>query len=140
MDASRAEQAVIGCLLLDGNTIAIVCRVLPSPEVFGIGACREAYKAAIGLNERGTPIDPVTVGRACGASNEFLVECMTVAVSCAMAETYALAVFDSYQRRQLRELADTLTQNAADPAATTAETITATREALDELARAGAAG
>lgn len=140
IDNSRAEQAVIGCLLLDGNTLVTIRRVLPSPEAFGIGACREAYKAALDLADRGTTIDPVTVGRACGASMDFLAECMTVAVSCAMAETYALAVLDGYQRRQLQEIGNTLTQTAADPAANTAETITATREALDELARSGATG
>lgn len=140
IDSSRAEQAAIGCLLLDGSTLVTIRRVLPSPEVFGIGACREVYTATLDLADNGTPIDPVTVGRSCGASNEFLATCMAVATSCAMAETYALAVLDGYRRRTLRELAGTLTTSAADPAATTEETITAARGVLDELARSGAAG
>ena len=135
-DFAAAEYSVIGCILIDSRCLPMVREVLPTPEVFASEPCRKAYAAACRLDDDSRGVDPVTVGRAAGLSNEFLAQCMELAPSCTGAAQYARTVFEGFQRRQLRELGEKLQTDALALDCDADQLQAEARNALDALANA----
>lgn len=107
-DFQTAEYSVVGAILIDARCLPRVREHIQTPEVFENELCRSAYRAACQIADDGSIIDPVTVGRKSGLANDFLLQCMEIVPSCAMAEQYAKMVVEGYRRRQLREVGDKL--------------------------------
>lgn len=135
-DFATAEYSAIGCILIDARCLPMVREHIPTPEAFSLEPCRKAYQAACTLADENKPIDPVTVGRAAGLENDFLVQCMQIAPSCVGAPQYATAVAEGYRRRQLREVGDRLQVQASSLEADADQLLNQARAALDTLAEA----
>ena len=132
-DFSTAEYSAVGCFLIDSRCLPMIRERISTPEAFAGGPCRKAFAAACRLADNGQPIDPVTIGRAAGLDNAFLVDCMNVVPSCNGAETYAQTVMDGFQRRQLRELGDKLQAGSLSLEADTTQLLADARAALDGM-------
>ena len=135
-DFAAAEYSVIGCILIDSRCLPTVREVLPTPEGFASEPCRKAYAAACRLDDDSRGVDPVTVGRAAGLSNEFLAQCMELAPTCTRAAQYAQAVLEGFRRRQLQHLGEKLQTSALSPDVAADQLLTEARSALDDLANA----
>lgn len=135
-DFATAEYSLVGCVLIDARCLPAVREILPTAEAFASELCRTAYAAACRLDDDGKGIDPVTVGRAAGLSNDFLAQCMELAPTCTRAAEYAKAVLEGYQRRQLHALGEKLQAGALSTDSTADQLLTEARSALDELANA----
>lgn len=132
-DFTVAENSAVGCFLIDSRCLPMIREHISSPEVFASAPCRKAFAAACKLADGGQPIDPVTVGRTAGLDNAFLVDCMDIVPSCNGAETYAKAVTEGFQRRQLRELGDKLQADSLSLETDTTQLLAEARAALDGL-------
>lgn len=135
-DFSAAEYSTVGCFLVDSRCLPIIRGHISSPEAFASGPCRKAFAAACELADNGQPIDPVTVGRAAGLDNRFLVQCMELVPSCTGAAQYAQTVVEGSQRRQLRELGDKLQTDSLTLDTDVTQLLAEARAALDGLAGA----
>ena len=135
-DFSTAEYSTVGCFLIDARCLPIIREHISTPEAFASEPCRQAFQAACQLADDGQPIDPVTVGRAAGLGNAFLVDCMNTVPSCNGAETYARTVVEGFRRRQLRELGDRLQTDSLSLETDTTKLLAEVRAALDGLAEA----
>lgn len=135
-DFATAEYSTIGCILIDARCLPIIREQISSQEAFASEPCRKAFAAACRLADDGQPIDPVTVGRAAGLDNRFLVQCMELVPSCTGAAQYAQTVTEGFQRRQLRELGDRLQTDSLSLETDTTKLLAEVRAALDGLAEA----
>lgn len=134
LDYRTAECATVGCILIDESCFPVVREILPTASVFSNDNCRQAYEAICALAEKNKQIDPVTVGHTADLENQFLVECMSIAPSCAGAPEYAEAVAEGFKRRQLREIGDKLQTEAMSHNAFADQILTEARAALDSIA------
>lgn len=105
----RAENAVLGSILLDPDAIVSVRDVL-RPEMFYFGRNRAIYESLIALDDAGEPIDPVSVRwwmeKNGGDDVPFdvinnLVEAVPSALSI---DSYAHSVVDAYRARELERI------------------------------------
>lgn len=135
-DFATAEYSTVGCVLIDARCLPAVREILPTSEAFASELCRTAYAAACRLDDDGKGIDPVTVGRAAGLSNDFLAQCMELAPTCTRAAEYAKAVLEGCQRRQLQSLGERLQTAALSLDSTADQLLTEARNTLDDLANA----
>ena len=135
-DFATAEYSTIGCILIDARCLPIIREQISSPEAYASEPCRKAFAAACRLADDGQPIDPVTVGRAAGLDNRFLVQCMELVPSCTGAAQYAQTVTEGFQRRQLRELGDKLQTDSLSLETDTTRLLAEVRAALDGLSEA----
>lgn len=114
----EAEQAVVGALLID-------CRCLPQiraalrPEDFGMAANRALYRAALRLDLKGEPVDPVTVLEECRrggepVAREYLLELMDLTPTAANVEAWLPIVRENALRRGVAELAARAKERLAD--------------------------
>lgn len=67
----QAEEAVIGAILIDAEHVLPVVVSELRPEDFSDPTLRHLYEAARGLFLEQKPVDPVTIGGAAGASEEY---------------------------------------------------------------------
>ena len=135
-DFMTAEASTVGCFLIDARCLPIIREQISSPEAYASEPCRKAFAAACRLADDGQPIDPVTVGRAAGLDNRFLVQCMELVPSCTGAAQYAQTVTEGFQRRQLRELGDKLQIDSLSLETDTTRLLAEVRAALDGLSEA----
>src|SRR5262245_16144300 len=104
----EAEQSVLGALMLDQNAIAAV-RDLLEPADFYEERHKFIFQAATALNDRGEPIDPLTLkaqlerygllSRSGGI--DYLAELSMVTPTAALVKHYAELVIDRSVRRKL---------------------------------------
>lgn len=135
-DFTAAEYSAVGCFLIDARCLPMIRERISTPEAFASDPCRKAFAAACELADGGQPVDPVTVGRAAGLDNDFLVQCMELTPSCSGAARYAQTVAEGFQRRQLRELGDKLQAGSLSLEADTTQLLAEARAALDGLSEA----
>nr|DAZ63912.1 MAG TPA: Helicase, ATPase, REPLICATION [Caudoviricetes sp.] len=135
-DFATAEYSTVGCVLIDARCLPAVREILPTAEAFASELCRTAYAAACRLDDDGKGVDPVTVGREAGLSNDFMMQCMDLAPTCTRAAEYAKAVMEGYQRRQLQSLGERLQTAALSLDSTADQLLTEARSTLDDLANA----
>ena len=135
-DFATAEYSTIGCIIIDARCLPIICEQITSPEAFASEPCRKAFAAACRLVDDGQPVDAVTVGRAAGLDNGFLVQCMELVPSCTGAAQYAQTVTEGFRRRQLRELGDKLQTDSLSLETDTTKLLAEVRAALDGMSEA----
>lgn len=115
----KAQQSVIGSLLIDPEHVAGEIFQRARPEQFGDASLRHIFEAARGLwNERRT-LDPVTILDAAGGQYEQLLgDLMRVTPTAAHVSEY-LTLIESGRRMSLLRAAamDLLETNSADAAA-----------------------
>lgn len=134
LDLATAEYSLVGCVLIDARCLPAAREILPTAEAFASEPCRKAYAAACRLEDEDKGIDPVTVGREAGLSNDFMMQCMDLAPTCTRAAEYAKAVLDGHQRRQLQALGEKLQTEALCAGSTADQLLTEARSTLDDLA------
>jgi len=123
-----AEQAVLGCLLIDANAIVEV-RDLLGPGDFYAEKHAAIWRAAIALSDRGEPVDVLTLkvqmdhegslSRSGGL--EYLAELSQKMPTAVSVRHYAQILVDASLRRRLISAGGELTQLAFDPGASTAD-------------------
>lgn len=136
LDFTTAEYSVIGCILIDARCLPAVRQRLVSAGAFANDACRRAYEAACTLFDEDKDVDPVTVGHLAGLEGNFMRQCMELAPSCTRAETYAQAVLEGFQRRQLQELGAKLQEGAMARECSADRLLSQALEELEQLADA----
>lgn len=106
-----AEEAVLGCILLDPGAMTRVVDTLQS-EAFYLGVHQEIYKAMLDLHENRKPCDLMYVSswlhdngllKKIGGQDK-LAELVDKNVCSANADRYASLVADKYRRRKLIEV------------------------------------
>ncbi len=102
----RAEDAVLSTVLLDPPRLAEVRPLLPTPDAFYDPRNRLMYEAAIDLDERGEPVDPVTVAKRLTEMNRwgqvgsaYIAEIMDATPAVVNVETHARIVRDKWRLR-----------------------------------------
>lgn len=135
-DFSTAEYSAVGCFLIDSRCLPTIRERISTTEAFASEPCRKAFTVACKLADDGRAIDPVTIGRAAGLDNAFLVQCMELTPSCSGAAQYAQTVTEGFRRRQLRELGDKLQADSLSLETDTTQLLADARAALDGLSEA----
>ena len=135
----RAEQAVLGSIFLDGNTLADAVEFL-SPEDFYNRANQVIFKAMIALDDNGDKIDPLTVSEELKRSNQledaggpvYLGELMDNIPTSTHIREYAKIVQEKSALRRLINAARNIIDQAQDQS-DSAETIldSAERQIMD---------
>lgn len=103
----QAEAAVIGSILIDPDRVMPLLAQTLLPEDFGHAALRHLYETARGLWLAQKPVDPVTIGAAAGAPEDYAAvasELMEATPSASSVESYAEIVRQDAQLRTLRTL------------------------------------
>ena len=123
-----AEQAVLGCLLIDANAVGDV-RDLLGPGDFYAEKHACVWRAAIALSDRGEPVDVLTLkvqmdhdgslSRSGGL--EYLAELSQKMPTAVSVRHYAQILVDASLRRRLISAGGELTQLAFDARASTAD-------------------
>lgn len=136
---ARAEQAVLGSVFLDGNTLADAVEFL-SPEDFYNRANQVIFKAMIALDDNGDKIDPLTVSEELKRSNQledaggpvYLGELMDNIPTSTHIREYAKIVQEKSALRRLINAARNIIDQAQDQS-DSAETIldSAERQIMD---------
>ena len=124
----EAEQSVLGALMLDQNAIASVRDILDSNDFYE-ERHRHIYTAAVDLNDRGEPIDIVTLrnelerkgtlARAGGV--DYVAELSLVTPAATSVRHYADIVIEHAVRRRLIEAGGEIAQYGFDDGLTAAE-------------------
>lgn len=114
----EAEQAVVGALLIDPRVLPEVRGAL-RPEDFGMEANRSVFRAALSLDCRGEPLDPVTLleeTRRAGSpvTREYLLQLMDMTPTAANVGAYLPIVRENALRRGVAELAARAKERLAD--------------------------
>ncbi len=116
----EAELAVLGSILLDGETMGMVVPILKPDDFYRSNHAR-VYEVMQSLYERGDPVDVLLVRRECERQgllaqigDEFLAELAMVVRSPAHAEHYAYIVREKAIARALIQAATEIQQAAFD--------------------------
>ncbi len=121
-DDPDAEQAVIGCILIDPGALAKV-RDLLTPDDFWSGRNRAIFGAACKIQDAGTPVEPTTVwarlldvGGANAVGQEYFEQLAAGSVipTAASVRHYAMIVLDRSLRRSLADTGNALARAAKD--------------------------
>lgn len=113
--ASVAEQSVIGCILVDENTLSIAREII-KPQDFYCEANRAIFATMCALEDNGKPINLATLASSLSAEQTFveagginyLVSCNQDTPSASQIEYYAAVVRNDSIRRKLSVFADTV--------------------------------
>ncbi len=117
-----AEQAVLGAILMDTDSIGKVAEILPSSDYFYISTHKTIYSVMLSMFTQGKAIDTVTVLNALKTENNFddtnsKTYLMQLAESCpsiSNVEIYAGIVRDNYDVRSLIVASREIIEDAAD--------------------------
>lgn len=111
----RAEDAVLSTIMLDPPRIAEVRPLLPTPEAFYDSRNRLMYAAAIDLDERGEPVDAVTIAKRLNEMNRwgqvgsaYIAEIMDATPAVVNVEAHAKIVRDKWRLRMALAKAQTI--------------------------------
>jgi len=104
-----AEEAVLGCCLLDDRTIARARTIIPDPRMFYVQTNGMIFYCACKLKDRGEPVDVVTIAAEMKRRDYFERAGGAAALSnltddvplVSRIDNYAQAVRDSYAVRQM---------------------------------------
>ncbi|OKH33445.1 replicative DNA helicase [Calothrix sp. HK-06] len=117
----EAEEAILGCILLDPNAMGILADILPV-ESFCTHGHQQIYKAALLLYQNNKQTDLMTVStwladhkllEKVGGDTK-LSQLLNRAVSAVNIDHYAALVLDKYQRRQLVSVGHTIVDLGCD--------------------------
>lgn len=104
----EAEEAVLGCILLDPSAMPRVKEIL-HPDAFYVPAHRILYQACLALEKESHPIDLMTVTDWLNNHNSLneiggtskLVQLLDRTISAVNVDRYAIIVMDKFNRRNL---------------------------------------
>ncbi len=96
-----AEEAVLGCLLLDGESMSDVVGANLQPEDFYDSALSELYAACVTLYNAGKPIDQVSVGHRVKGQQALILDLQAKAPASMEVEHYAQVVKHASECRQV---------------------------------------
>lgn len=110
-DALAAESAVCGAILLDPACLPEVMEHVTEDD-FVLESNRAIFRAAVSLDRRGEPIDPVVILREAGddTSRDYLLNLMETTATAANAGVYAAEARKASMRRSLRALGASLAE------------------------------
>lgn len=111
----EAEEAILGCILLDPEAIKIIAPTL-KPEHFSLMAHQAIYKCALSLYQKKDVVDLMTVTQRLAVTKKLmgiggqtkLAQLMNRTVSAVNVDRYALLLIDKYRRRELIAIGYTL--------------------------------
>lgn len=134
---TEAEAGVIGCVLIDNNSINDVYTVL-KPEMFGTDLGADMYAEMLAMYDRGENINPISLSQALEderrESSEILnvaKESILVAPTSAIIKSYASTIVKDYRSRAAKELFQRVSLKPCDIDGTIAE-VMARLEELQE--------
>ena len=140
----ESEQAVLGCLMIDAGTVATV-REIVDVEDFFRGEHRAIFRAAMEIDRRGEPADPLTVQieleRAgmldqCGGV-PYLLQLVNAVPTTAHAAHYAQTVADKARMRRIIRLGNEMICWAQDGEQTADEIVAKVETGVYRLAKRG---
>ena len=106
----EAENSLIGCILLDNNSIYDVYNTL-RPDMFETEFCRDCYAEMIGMYDRGEVVNVISLSQALENHKwdkqdigVFLRDCFDLTATSAMIKSYAESIIKSYKSRTVKEL------------------------------------
>jgi replicative DNA helicase len=118
LDAAEYEQSVAGSILIDPSCIPDVTAIVTADD-FLYDRPRALFKAAVDMAAEDEPIDPVTVMERANKSGVkvdagYIRELMAVTPTAANVLQYARLVKKESQKRYLRSVADTITDELSE--------------------------
>jgi replicative DNA helicase len=137
MWSNEAERAVIGCLLLEPETLNGLEGLTAAD--FYAERHRIIYETISEMSQKGIGIDPLTVRAAMGdkaddiGGLQYLTQCLNTVYSASQAHEYARIVRDKRVRRDMQRIAGLLSV-AARAETSVDESISAAQSALMQLA------
>lgn len=107
-DYLEAEQGVIGSILIDSRCLREVQEILAVDD-FGSEACKAVYRAALLLDMRGEPVDPITIlneseQMGCAIPRQYIIEVMDTTPTAANVREYAKLTRENALRRGVAAL------------------------------------
>ena len=107
-DYLEAEQGVIGSILIDSRCLREVQEILTVDD-FGSEACKAVYRAALLLDMRGEPVDPITIlneseQMGCAIPRQYIIEVMDTTPTAANVREYANLTRENALRRGVAAL------------------------------------
>lgn len=135
--STRAEQSILGGLLLDNAALDRVAEIL-QPADFYVAAHREIYTALVALIGRGQPADVVTLAEALEANGRldfvgnlpYLGQLVQTVPSAANIASYAQIVRERADLRLLAQAGQTISDSVYTPQGRSAAAIIDAAEAL----------
>lgn len=117
---AQAENALIGCLLVDAENTLRLIRGVVSAADFVTDAGKAAYMAAVSLIDSGKPCDPVLIQAEAAKlgtplNDDFCREAMMMPVPIGNAAATAGIIHEAAQDRAGREIGNALMQGEATP-------------------------
>lgn len=118
----EAEQAILGCLMLDPNALGRIVNLLPV-EAFFIRAHQKIYSSCLELREKGKPNDYLHLLDWLTEKNQIdevggstvLATLLNRTVSAVNVDHYAELVYDKFLWRQIIKLGGDITEIGYDP-------------------------
>jgi len=106
---TELEEAVLGALMLEKDKLAEVMEIIQSEECFYVDAHQKIYAAVRRINDKGLPVDLLTVTEELRKSNElelvggayYLTRLTMNVVSSAHVEAHARIVMEKFVQREL---------------------------------------
>lgn len=125
----EAEQGVIGCILIDNESLYTVYDVL-KPKMFASEFCQEAYAEMLAMYDRGENINVISLSQALENhkwSPEMIAvelkDCVVSAPTSVMIKNYADAIAKNYKARSVKELFQRVSLKPCDIDNTIAEVL-----------------
>ena len=138
----EAEEAILGCLMLDGGCVPLVAGLVSPADFYG-AAQGTIYREILRLAEAGRPVDLVTLAAALGphladvGGQGYLVDLLGAIPTTAYAEHYARLVREKAGLRRLAAAGDRIMRAAYEPGVGYEDALgTATRELAEAEALA----
>lgn len=107
--APELEEAVLGALMLEKDRLAEVLGIIPEPDCFYVDAHQKIYAAIKRLNDKGMPVDLLTVTEELRKTKEielvggeyYLTKLTMNVVSSANVEAHSGIVMEKFLKREL---------------------------------------
>lgn len=123
--APELEEAVLGAIMLESDTLDLILEILPHPEVFYADAHQKIYRAVLDMHNKRQSIDLLTITEQLRKVNQleiiggaYALTKLTMAVmSSAHAEHHARIIYEKYIQRELIRIGGATINGAYDNSA-----------------------
>ena len=120
--APDLEEAVLGAIMLEADTLDLVLEILPHADVFYIDAHQKIYRTILDMHNNRRPIDLLTITEQLRKVNEleiiggayYLTKLTMAVMSSAHAEEHARIVYEKFIQRELIRIGGITISNAYD--------------------------
>tara|TARA_R110002012_G_scaffold318944_1_gene538217 strand:+ start:1060 stop:2382 length:1323 start_codon:yes stop_codon:yes gene_type:complete len=137
--SQEAEQAVLGCIMLDNNSITKIIPFIQTDEAFSHQGLRDVWKLMIKLHSSHTPIDLVTLhNKSVEAGNKnvsasLLASLKDMAPVASNVEFYAKIMWEKYMQREVISSARHLIDHSYNNMDKTQKILDEHEKTIDEL-------